>query len=137
MSEYWNLTQTWAWIRWRDMAKVATFKAEAHIGLAEAMMFPDGSRIVEENHRAMLLDALRAGRIATQGSAAAGAVAEPIPPADWQRIEPVAPSQARHAVAGNRRVAWHGLRFDAAIAMRLWPPLPSSRAPPGGLSLKV
>lgn len=123
VTEAWNLTQTWAWIRWRDRAKVAAFKAEGHIGLAEAMMFPDGTRIIEENHRALLLEALRAGRINTQGSEAAGAALVPIPAAAWQLIEPVAPSQARHAVAGNRRVAWHGLRFDAAAAMQLWPPL--------------
>jgi hypothetical protein len=133
VTEQWNLTQTWAWIRWRDRAKVAAFQAEGHIGLAEAMMFPDGSRIIEENHRAALLEALRAGRITTLGQETTAAALVPIAPADWQRIEPVAPSQARHAVAGNRRVAWHGLRFDATVAMRLWPPLP----PPGGLSLRA
>ncbi|WP_428248976.1 hypothetical protein [Ferrovibrio sp.] len=130
MTDYWNLTQTWAWIRWRDPAKVAAFKAEGHIGLAEAMMFPDGTRIIEENHRAALLDALRTGRITTQGQETTAAALVSIAPDDWQRIEPVAPSQARHAVAGNRRVAWHGLRFDAAVAMRLWPPMT-------GVSLKI
>lgn len=121
MNDRWNLTQTWAWIRWRNAAKVASFAQEAHIGLAEAMMYPDGTRIIEEEHRRSLLEALRAGRITTSGVPVGGQTVIAVPAEAWQVIEPVAPSEARHAVPGNRRVAWRGLSFLPADVTRLWP----------------
>lgn len=138
MAEQWNLSQTWAWIRWRDPVKVNAFAHEAHLGLAEAMLYPDGSRIVEEGHRPALLQALRAGRITADGLTVGSDARSTIPQEVWTTIEPVAPSEARHAVPGNRRVAWRALRFPAADVMRLWPgnsAPPASRA--GGLSIKA
>jgi|GEM_PF-7097188 len=132
MAERWNLTQTWAWIRWRDAAKVAAFQAEGHIGLAEAMMYPDGTPIIEDGHRLALLTALREGRIATQGvqvtQGTQAALPQLIPKDAWHSIEPMAPSEARHAVAGNRRVAWRGLSFAASEVMRLLPGAAPARA---------
>lgn len=121
MSGDWNLTQAWAWIRWRDPAKVAEFAAETHLGLAEAVMYPDGSPIVAEDHRRALLTALQDGRLAVRGIAAeaAGAAAVTIPAADWAGLVPVAPSEARHVK--GRKVAWRGLAFRQADLLRLWP----------------
>lgn len=138
MAEYWNLSQAWAWIRWRDPAKVAAFEREAHLGLAEAMLNPDGSRIMEEAHRQALQRALQDGRLVAEGIPSGGEARAAIPREAWSGIEPVAPSEARHAVPGNRRVAWKGLRFLASDVMRLWPgsgPAPDFRA--AGLSLKA
>ena len=135
MSGDWNLTQAWAWIRWRVPAKVAAFAAESHLGLAEAVMYPDGSTIVEDDHRRALLMALQDGRLAVRGiaaDAAAGAQAVAIPAADWAGLVPVAPSEARHVK--GRKVAWRGLAFRQADLLRLWPAIAGSTTP---LSLRV
>lgn len=142
MADDWNLTQAWAWIRWRDPAKVAAFAAETHLGLAEAILNRDGTAVVEEDHRHALLAALQDGRLAVRGlpvdttatdtRAAGGADAMAAPAADWQALVPVAPSQARHVT--GRRVAWRGLRFGAAEMQRLWPAPPRATA---GISVQA
>ena len=134
MSGDWNLTQAWAWIRWRDPARLMAFAAETHLGIAEAILNPDGAAVVEEDHRGALLAALQDGRLAVRGLPAddSAATAIAVPAADWRDLVPVAPSQARHVK--GRRVAWRGLRFRAADLQRLWPARPGAAA---GLSLSV
>lgn len=126
MSETWNLTQAWAWIRWRDATKVAAYASETHMGIAEEIVFPDGAAVIEEDHRAALLAALQDGRLVTRGLPAGDAPATVIavPAADWPALVPVAPSEARYA--RGRKVAWRALSFPAAELQRLWP------APDGG-----
>jgi len=125
MADDWNLTQAWAWIRWRDPARVAAYAAETHLGIAEAIVFPDGAPVREDDHRRALLMALQDGRLSVRGLAATGDAAAaatarvPVPAAEWQALVPVAPSEARHAK--GRKVAWRGLAFAAADLMRLWP----------------
>lgn len=133
----WNLTQTWAWIRWRDPAKTAAFAAETHLGIAEAIMFPDGTAIAEEDHRGSLLAALLQGRLTAHGRPAAAdatAMAVAVPAADWAGLVPVAPSEAR--LAAGRRVAWRTLAFPAADVQKLWPG-PGAPPPRERISLSV
>lgn len=131
MADDWNLTQAWAWIRWRDPAKVAAFAAETHLGIAEAILNPDGATVIAEDHRRALLDALQDGRLAVRGLPADGSAATAIavPAADWRALVPVAPSEARHGQ--GRRVAWRALRFSAGNMQQLWP------APPRAASLSL
>jgi len=128
MSETWNLTQAWAWIRWRDAAKVAAYASESHMGIAEEIVFPDGTVVVEDDHRAVLLAALQDGRLVTRGLPAGDAPATVIavPAAEWPTLVPVAPSEARHA--RGRKVAWRALCFPASEMQRLWPAPGGSRA---------
>lgn len=135
MSADWNLTQVWAWIRWRDPAKVAAYASESHLGLAEEIVFPDRTKVVEEDHRGALLTHLKDGRLAAHGLLATGdaAAAQIVPTAAWQGLVPVAPSQARHAI--GRRIAWRGLSFAAADVRRLWPGPPQQPRPPLSLSV--
>ncbi|MFC3675266.1 hypothetical protein [Ferrovibrio xuzhouensis] len=122
MSADWNLTQAWAWIRWRDPAKVAAYASESHLGIAEEIVFPDGVPVVEDDHRGALLRALQGGGLVARGMAAASGAAPTavaIAAADWQTLVPVAPSEARHTT--GRKVAWRGLSFAAADLTRLWP----------------
>lgn len=122
MSADWNLTQAWAWIRWRDAAKVAAYASESHLGIAEEIVFPDGMPVIEDDHRGVLLRALQGGGLVARGMAATpGAMptAVAIAATDWQTLVPVAPSEARHTT--GRKVAWRGLNFAAAEVQRLWP----------------
>jgi hypothetical protein len=122
MSADWNLTQAWAWIRWRDAAKVAAYVVESHLGIAEEIVFPDGMPVIEDDHRGALLRALQGGGLVARGMAAmpgATPTAMAIAATAWQTLVPVAPSEARHAT--GRKVAWRALSFAAADLRRLWP----------------
>lgn len=134
MDTDWNLTQSWAWIRWRDPARVAAYATETHLGIAEAIVFPDGGAVIEEDHRGALLAALQQNRLGCHGRPAGQetTVAIPVPAADWAGLVPVAPSEARHAT--GRRVAWRGLSFRADDLLRLWP---APRQPGAPVSLSA
>lgn len=120
-SEFYNLSQALAWIRWRDDAKVRAYADEPASGLLAAKSYPDGAAVIEEHEATRLLEALRIGTITAFGLRVGSVFPENVPMVDWNWMTFDFPSSARLL---DRRVRnWTNLRFDHRQVEKIWPSL--------------
>lgn len=122
-SPYWNLSQTLAWIRWRDSEQVAKYAEEPESGFTAEIMFGDEKPSFGGDND--LLDALKDGKLEAHGLINGKGDLVPIEPVKWvDKIFKSIPPRAISSNRSGRGLAWYDeLRFPSAKVKRLWPKL--------------
>ena len=118
---HWNLTETAAWIVFRNLSVVERFSDPAPENWQAYMMYESMWLCPKVAEPSELGDALRSGRLSALGrSGDPGSKMMTIPAIDWETLIVSPPSAYRLLPDNTKDVPWHDIRASSADVQKLW-----------------
>ena len=120
-STYWNLTETAAWIVFRNLSVVTRFSDPAPENWQAYMMYESMWLCPKVAEPSELGDALRSGRLSALGrSGDTGSKMMTIQAIEWETLIVSPPSAYRLLPDNTKDVPWHDIRASSADVQKLW-----------------
>ena len=118
---HWNLTETAAWIVFRNLSVVVRFSDPAPENWQAYMMYESMWLCPKVAEPSELGDALRSGRLSALGrSGDPGSKMMTFPAIEWETLIISPPSAYRLLPDNTKDTPWHDIRVSSADVQKLW-----------------
>ena len=118
---YWNLSETAAWVVFRNLSVVERFSGPSPENWQAFMMYDSMWLCPKVTELSELGDALRSGRLSAKGrSSDPGSKMTTIPTIEWETLIISPPSAYRLLPDKTKDTPWHNIRVSSADVQKLW-----------------
>jgi len=118
---HWNLTETAAWVVFRNLSVVERFSGPSPDHWQAYMMYDSMWLCPKVTEPSELGDALRSGRLSAKGrSGDPGSKMMTIPAIEWEALIVSPPSAYRLLPDKTKDTPWHDIRVSSADVQKLW-----------------